>query len=377
MNQSPLPHRIVVVTNEFYPKRGGIATYAQELARALDNAGQAVAVWAPRHTLLAESGLKCPVTGMPLRGNHGWLDRIRFARWMRSVPEQERRESVFVFAEPGPLWAMLYGDLLRMPQLGQYGFILHGSELARVVRIPALRERFREVATRARFVGVVSTYNRRVLLGAYPELVDRCLMMPGSGSVVPSAEKKEVRRDGIFRILTVGRIHPRKGQMAVLEAIAELPVELRNKVRYRAVGPIVKRGYANVLKQYSEQRGLHFEMTGSVTEEALYTYYREADLFALTSMPYRDSVEGLGLVYVDAARMGLPLLAHRIGGVEDVVKHGVNGLLADPQDRGSLALALRKLAEDNTLREQLARGGPESVAEFTWERVAQTLIAAL
>lgn len=165
--------------------------------------------------------------------------------------------------------------------------------------------------------------------------------------------------------------------MAVLEAIAELPVELRNKVRYRAVGPIVKRGYANVLKQYSEQRGLHFEMTGSVTEEALYTYYREADLFALTSMPYRDSVEGLGLVYVDAARMGLPLLAHRIGGVEDVVKHGVNGLLADPQDRGSLALALRKLAEDNTLREQLARGGPESVAEFTWERVAQTLIAAL
>lgn len=377
MNQSPLPHRIVVVTNEFYPKRGGIATYAQELARALDNAGQAVAVWAPRHTLLAESGLKCPVTGMPVRGNHGWLDRIRFARWMRSVPEQKRRESVFVFAEPGPLWAMLYGDLLRMPQLGRFGYILHGSELARIVRIPSLRERFREVATRARFIGVVSNYNKQALLEAYSELAERCLLMPGGGSVVPNEQKKEARGDGFFRILTVGRIHPRKGQMAVLEAIAELPVELRNKVQYRAVGPIVKQGYANALKQYSEQTGINFEMTGSVTEEALYAYYLEADLFALTSVPYRDSVEGLGLVYVDAARMGLPLLAHRIGGVEDVVKHGLNGLLAEPSDRASLRAALQQMMENTDLRERLARAAPETVAEFTWERAAQTLVDAL
>lgn len=377
MNPRPPPRKIVVVTNEFYPKRGGIATYAQELARALDNAGQAVAVWVPNHPTLADCGLRCPVIGMTVKGNHGWLDRMRFARWMRSVSENEIRESVFVFAEPGPIWALLYGDLLRMPKLACFGFILHGSELAQIVRVPVLRDRFGEVAAHLAFVGVVSTYNRRVLLEAYPELKERCHLMPGGGSVVPCLERGEGEQGDSFKILTVGRIHPRKGQMAVLEAIAGLPAELRSKVRYRAVGPIVKQGYADALRQYSERRGINFEMTGSVPEEALYAYYREADMFALTSVPYRDSVEGLGLVYVDAARMGLPLLAHRIGGVEDVVKHGLNGILADPRDRTSLTTALQLMMENTALRERLAHTAPESVAEFTWERVAQTLVEAL
>lgn len=366
------------MTHEFYPKRGGIATYVQELAAQLHAMEQTVEVWAPQHTTLADSGLRCPVVGMPLRGTHGWADRVRFASWLRSRAESYLRETFFILAEPGPLWAFLWSDLLAQPHGLRYGLILHGSELARILRRPNFRERFMGVAALAAFIGVVSAYNQKMFLGAFPELAEKVLLMPGGGSGV-QMENRHAPLMGTkvhdnVSILTVARIHPRKGQMALLEAIADLPAVLRKKVCYRAVGPIVHRAYAQSLRDFAESNAIALELPGVVEEKELATYYRQADIFALTSMPYRDSVEGLGLVYLDAARIGLPLLAHRIGGVEDVVQHGVNGLLADPFDRKTLTDALHALLSDDKMRMRLAANGPASVSTYSWERVAHAVI---
>ena len=90
-------------------------------------------------------------------------------------------------------------------------------------------------------------------------------------------------------------------------------------------------------------------------------------------MPYGNSIEGLGLVYLEAARHGLPILANRIGGVGDVVIHGKNGYLADPDDVEGLTRHLDILIRNPLIRKQLGDEAYQMVKDKTWEKVVAQL----
>ena len=85
--------------------------------------------------------------------------------------------------------------------------------------------------------------------------------------------------------------------------------------------------------------------------------------------------EGLGLVFLEAAAAGLPIIATRRGGIPEVVRDGVNGLLLrQKDDDAELAEQIIGLLSDATWRQRLGRQGREWVAEnFSWERIAGTL----
>jgi len=85
--------------------------------------------------------------------------------------------------------------------------------------------------------------------------------------------------------------------------------------------------------------------------------------------------EGLGLVFLEAAAAGLPIIATRRGGIPEVVRDGFNGLLLrQADDPGELAAKIIALLGDPPLRQRLGRQGREWVtAEFSWARIARTL----
>jgi len=85
--------------------------------------------------------------------------------------------------------------------------------------------------------------------------------------------------------------------------------------------------------------------------------------------------EGLGLVFLEAAAAGLPIIATRRGGIPEVVRDGVNGLLLrQKDDDAELAEQIIGLLSDAPWRQRLGRQGREWVAEnFSWERIAGTL----
>ena len=99
-------------------------------------------------------------------------------------------------------------------------------------------------------------------------------------------------------------------------------------------------------------------------------HYEAADLFALTSEATPRSVEGFGIVCLEASANGLPVLAHRTGGVEDAVRAGVTGLLVEPGDDAALADALRRLAGDPDLRRRLGDNGRRFASGFSWDACA-------
>ena len=90
-------------------------------------------------------------------------------------------------------------------------------------------------------------------------------------------------------------------------------------------------------------------------------------------MPMPSSVEGFGIVYLEASFHGLPVLAHRVGGVEDAVLDGKTGLLSDPNKPDQLLENLKGLIEKPEKRKELGEAGAAWAAKHSWEKIAQRL----
>jgi len=191
--------------------------------------------------------------------------------------------------------------------------------------------------------------------------------------VVP--ERAARAKDKIV-ILTVGRLHPRKGQLITLKALQMLPDEVRNRIEYWIVGGRNKGNYEDKLRaQAAEDTALTVRFFGNIPDAELAEVYDRSDIFALTSVSHGQSVEGFGLVYLEAAAHALPIVAHKIGGVPEAVRDGVTGLLVTPERPAELAAAFEKLIHDLPLRRRLGDAGRVWAARNCWEENASTLFA--
>ena len=188
---------------------------------------------------------------------------------------------------------------------------------------------------------------------------------------------QEPRSHGRLTILCVGRIHPRKGQAALLRALTRLDPPTAEGLRLVIVGPVVDPAYARELHRLAGECAAEIVFAGEADDERLARHYEEADLFALTSEAAGHSVEGFGLVYLEAAASGLPVLAHRTGGVESAIEAGVTGLLVDPGDEAALVDAIRRLAGDADLRRRLGENGRRFASGFSWEACARATYEGL
>jgi spore coat protein SA len=110
-------------------------------------------------------------------------------------------------------------------------------------------------------------------------------------------------------------------------------------------------------------------LTGFVPPTRMPQAYLLGDLFVGPS----QIEEGLGMVFLEAAAAGLPLIATAVGGVPEVVHPGVNGLLlARKDDAAELASLIVGLLNDPARRAELGRQGRERVCrEFSWEHIAR------
>lgn len=178
-------------------------------------------------------------------------------------------------------------------------------------------------------------------------------------------------------LLTCGRLVERKGHDKVLEALPKVLEEIPNIV-YIIVG---EGPYQNKLeeltRQYGLQKQVHF--IGTVDVELLPDYYNLCDLFVMLNRTVGSagtktySVEGFGMVFLEAAACGKPVIGGDSGGAVYAVDKNVNGFLVPPEDIDSIVEKIITLFKDDSLSKEFSRNGPEHVKKFTWKQSVEKL----
>jgi glycosyltransferase involved in cell wall biosynthesis len=113
------------------------------------------------------------------------------------------------------------------------------------------------------------------------------------------------------------------------------------------------------------------KFVGAVPNTELPAYYAQADVFVAPSVVGRNGdTEGLGVVLLEAAAAGVPLVASDVGGIPDIVQHEQTGLLVEPEDPEALAASILRVLTDRDLAPRLSDSGRQHVNErFSWGTV--------
>lgn len=368
--------QVFLITHEFHPKRGGIATFAEGIARAAAELGYRVEVWAQAAPEGAErADWPFRIRRLPLKGTHDLSCQIRLARELVRHRRALRHATVYL-PEPGPMLTMMALQFFHAFRPRRLVLTFHGSEILKFAHRPFRRWLAARLIRRAARVSTLSNYTQELLLSRFPEAADKICLTPGAlRADFVAAPPARGAQQGRIIILTVGRLHPRKGQLQTLEALQALTPEVRSQIEYWIVGGGQGKGnYEAQLRSAAAARpDLQVRFLGNLPDDELAAVFERADIFAMTSVTLPRSVEGFGLVYLEAAAHGLPVVAHDVGGVSEAVIDGVTGILVPPEQPLQLAAAFEKLIHDPGLRAQLGAAGREWARRNCWKQSVAAL----
>ena len=205
-----------------------------------------------------------------------------------------------------------------------------------------------------------------------PPGVDHAFFGPGHR---PQARRAlGLPQDGRL-LLFVGRIQPLKCADVAIETLAELVGDGSGE-RYRLVivgGPSGPHGEKSLqgLHDAADARGVrdlvHF--VDPQPHELLSSYYRAADVCVVPSRS-----ESFGLVALEAAACGTPVVASAVGGLTTLVDHGHTGFLVDEANPGAYADAVRSIFDEPLAAERLSTASVLRARRYTWRAAARSLV---
>jgi phosphatidylinositol alpha-1,6-mannosyltransferase len=370
-------NRTLVVTNDFPPRQGGIQTFVAALLAT--RPPDSLVVLASDHPGSAEHDAALPYevvrapTGMLLPTPRTARTAARLAR------EHGCRTAFFGAAAPLGLLA---------PQLRRAGVerlvgATHGHETGWVA-LPGARQVMRRIAGGLDVLTYISRYTGSRLA---PALGDRTRLVQLSPGVdvdrfTPDADGARVRErhglGGAPVVVCVSRLVARKGQDVLVRA---WPQVLARHPRARLLlvggGPLEP-----ALRRMVAARGLAASvvLTGGVAADQLPEHYAAGDVFAMPCRTRRGGldVEGLGMVFLEAAACGRPVVAGTSGGAPETVRDGTTGHVVEPRSPSAVAGAVADLLDDPARARAMGAAGRAWVEQrWSWTTIAGTFAAVL
>lgn len=374
--------KILILTHEFMPFRGGVATYVHELALAAHQLGHHMTVLAPNYgkDLTAEDLRNYPYSVIRYRGGEYNIRKFPSLLW-RTMHEVDFKRYDLVHAAD---WVHIIA-LSCINKFRRVPFIatVHGSEILEFPKSIHLRVlRVKNIFNYPDKILSNSHYTRNLLLTQFPN-VDRdkvkVTLLAASSywfQTVNPEDAQRVRRTYNIPldhkiILTVSRLDKRKGHRLVFQALQLLPAALKEELTYVIVGDGVDKNYLKELRRLAAGCGVNVVFTGSVSDEDVRALYSTAAVFCMPGEPHDGKVEGFGLVYLEAAAQGLPSIASNMAAIPEVVLDGKTGLLVQPMDVPALASALERLLGEPVFLRKFKQEARKWAKTFSWERCAR------
>jgi phosphatidylinositol alpha-1,6-mannosyltransferase len=363
--------RTLVITNDFPPRPGGIQAFVHGLVSRLPVDDVVVYASAWEGSAAFDAAQTFPV----VRYHGGLMVPLpRVARQAREIAIAEGCDSVW-FGASAPLG--LLSPRLRRAGVSRIVATTHGHEVGWAM-LPGARQVLRRIGKSVDVVTYLGEYTHRRLAPAFGRGVRMEQLAPGVDSEIfrPDVESVRARLRLTDRpvVVCVSRLVARKGQDTLIRALPTI----RQRIPDTALLLVGGGSYQPSLERLARENGVEGDVviTGSVPWSELPAYYASGDVFA---MPCRTrhrglDVEGLGVVYLEAAATGLPVVAGNSGGAPDAVLDGETGLVVDGDSVTAVAQAVGDLLGDPARAQAMGTKGRAWVEEhWRWDRIAGRL----
>ncbi|MGE2730375.1 glycosyltransferase family 4 protein [Mycolicibacterium vaccae] len=376
--------RVLLVTNDYPPRPGGIQNYLEALVGELVASGEhSLTVYAPKWKGAPEYDAAAAAAGYEIVRHPTtlMLPEPAVALRMRQLIQTRRIDTVW-FGAAAPL--ALLSPLARAAGARRVIASTHGHEVGWSM-LPVARNALRRIGNDTDVLTYISAYTRRRFASAFGPDAALEHVPPGVDAqrFVPDevARARLRARYGLGQrpvVVCVSRLVPRKGQDMLIRAFPAI----RQRIPDAALVIVGGGPHRDSLHRLARSFGVTEDVvfTDGIPADELPAHHAMADVFA---MPCRTrggglDVEGLGIVYLEASSSGVPVVAGRSGGAPETVLDGKTGTVVDGWDVGAIAAAVGDLLAEPHRAAAMGAAGRQWVLEnWQWHRQAQKLARLL
>ena len=329
---------ILIVTSEFPPQPGGIGDHAYNVAYYLSRSGFSVRVIADCRS---EDGVEESDfdTKQPFLIERIPISSPRFKMYGRRIStlrKYMKMSDLVIASGKFSLWSVaLCRKFINTPTIA----VVHGTEV-----------NFSQSVLRKSVDFALQSFTRLISVSHFtksllkPDFQSKSIVIPNGFNAQKWDENTpiDVKLQGSPKLITVGHVSERKGQLEVIKLLPDL-VKHYPEIAYHCVGlPTAQVACEALASRLGVAKHVFFH--GRVSNDTLKAVLTDSDVFVmLSTTTTTGDVEGFGIALLEANALGIPTIGAKGCGIEDAIAHGQSGFLVDLGDIDAFEIALNQL----------------------------------
>ncbi len=368
LNGNPKLNKVIIITTQcFFPKIGGIEALMTGMAEAMSISGKVIVI-ADGKSTSSDSKKKYEI----IRFND-WkpIRRIRKSNYVKKLCADNNVKAIYADS-----WKSIeYLDKLNIPII----VLAHGTEIQKNIGFLSLYKYLKQKRIKKSYqnsfkIAANSTYTKELIINSLGVDNDKITVIhPGIDIYDKFINANTINKiNNLINssgpvLVTLARLEHRKGHIVILEALSRLISKYPNLLYFIAGDGNFKKTIKNKVSELGLKNNVKF--LGWITEPEKSVLLKNTDLFLMTPHLEKESVEGFGMVFIDAAFHGIATLGTDNGGISDAIINGKTGLIAKTSDLNDITSKIDELLSDKTKRIKLGLAGQKNAyARFTWDK---------
>ncbi|HHG8626106.1 TPA: glycosyltransferase family 4 protein [Raoultella ornithinolytica] len=365
--------RVIIFTNEFYPFKGGIGRYCEELIIETIKNFQVTLV-APKYDgSFLNNDLAEHISIDFLEG--GQFKYWHLPKLIKKVLSIDFTPYDHVLVADWPFWVAIEFVNKYFPWKTKirYSLMLHGSEVlnlknGRASIFPKIIDIFggtKNIYTNSKYTKDILREHHNV-----PATIPVEVTYLGVSQTENLSNENYIAnvKNEKFQLLSVGRLDDRKGFDNVIKAIGLLDEAVKSKIYFTIVGN-GSNEYKEVLNTLAKENKVNLCILSGLNDNELNERYNKTNLFILAARNNNKKIEGFGLVFLEAAKFGVPSIATDVGAIKEVVRNNETGFVVK-EDIHELMKAIYNCYIDRDILIEFSENCITNVKEFKWSTLA-------
>lgn len=356
----------LIIASEFPPEPGGIGNHAYNLARSFHGNNFDVQVITDQRVLddSVEQQFDKQNSFKVFRVKLKQVRAIMYFDRLYLILKHILQNDIIIASGKFSLWSVGYISIFFRNKT--FVAVVHGSEVN-------LKNKFLKKLTNSS----LNNFNHIIAVSNFTKSLIENLVNPSIDVVPNGFEIEKLIEVGIKKsnkeypkLITVGNVTKRKGQLNVIKALPLLIKKFPN-ICYQIVGtPTEKEFFLSVAKVLQVEK--HIVFYGIVSEKKKQLLLKSSDIFVMLSENLQNGdVEGFGIALLEANSLGIPSIGAEKCGIEDAIKNNYSGILVDNKNAKELETAIDQIVNDYA---SYSKNAVVWSKNFTWDKIINQYI---